>query len=1302
MLVALVLVVAAALAMQTRAFHRFVLAKITSAASTATGGRVDIGSYRFLWSGLELEFNDIVLHGAEPPSSAPLLHVDHVLVGLRILSLWRRQMELQEVIVDQPAIHLTVDKNGNTNLPHPSPAGARGGSTNVFDLAIGHAVVTQGDLDWNDRHIPLDAELRGFHADINFHPATTEYDGSLGYVDGRIRLGSFNPVQQSVELRFGATPAGLTLDSATVKAGASVISLTGRLEDYGRPQISGSYQASLSTTELGRILRTASLPEGQVDIRGTVLYASRPTRTLLNNLTLLGQFHSAVLAIRSPQLRARVRALNGEFRMSDGTLEARNLRAGLWGGSVNGSVTIADLSQEPTGKLSAALHGVSLDALSAAAGANQFQRAAITGTLNGTVQGTWKGSGENLRLRSDATITASAPVADAAAPAHPAIPLHGTLHVAYGSRGGISLHDSELATSHSMVTLNGSMGEHSNLSIRAQSDDLAEVDQLALIARKFASGNSSTTVIQPFGISGEAAFNGQLGGSMSRPELTGFLSGTNVKYQGTTLASVRTNLAVSPRNVALSQGELQTDNQGRMEFNVSAGLQDWSYTAQSPIRVELTAEQLRVATLERLASLHDPVTGLLTAQLSMQGTQSDLTGRGSAALTQAMGWNQPIQKLSGQFQAAGTRISSKLDLLTSAGSASGQVTYDFRTQAFSTHISLPGLQLGKLAALSQVKVPVTGVITASLEGSGTLKDPQLSAMVQAPKLSIERQDLTGLKLVATVAQRHAILTVNAAADGASIQARANVSLEADYTATASLDIGNIHLAEILASYFPQTEPGLSGEAELHASLRGPLKQPRQIEGEIEIPSLNLAYQSLKIGNASPVHAIYRGGVLTVQPCAFKGSGTNLQIQATVPLESAGGLQAKAAGDVDLHLLQLFYPDWNSSGRVNLSLEASGALRHPDVQGSVRVMDAALQPPGAPLGVQKLNAALALQNGRLDIQNLTAEAGGGTLSAQGFAAFQPVVQLNLRLNANHVRLRYPVGTRTLLNSTLVLTGSRASALLSGQVTIDRLSLTPEFDLATFADQFSGSSQVSSGQSFAQDIKLNVSLRSASVMAVANSQMSIQGSANLIVRGTAANPVILGRTDITDGEIFFNGQRYTVQSGVISFVNPVETEPVVNVHVAATIEQFDITINFEGPIDRMRTTYTSQPPLAPVDIINLIATGQTTEASALSPTTPQSVIAGQLASQVSSRVQKLAGISSLTIDPQVGSGQGNGIARVGVRERVTKNLYFSFSTDLANTADQTIQVEYQVSKRFAVSTMRDQNGIYTFQVKMHKSF
>ena len=101
-------------------------------------------------------------------------------------------------------------------------------------------------------------------------------------------------------------------------------------------------------------------------------------------------------------------------------------------------------------------------------------------------------------------------------------------------------------------------------------------------------------------------------------------------------------------------------------------------------------------------------------------------------------------------------------------------------------------------------------------------------------------------------------------------------------------------APCFAAFLPQVPSDVRGQAELHGTLHGPLKRRDQIEAEVDIPTLNLTYQSLQIGNASPIRAVYRGGVISIDACELKGTGTDLQIQAAIPLESS----SKLAGDGD--------------------------------------------------------------------------------------------------------------------------------------------------------------------------------------------------------------------------------------------------------------------------------------------------------------------------------------------------------------------------------------------------------------------
>jgi translocation and assembly module TamB len=183
-----------------------------------------------------------------------------------------------------------------------------------------------------------------------------------------------------------------------------------------------------------------------------------------------------------------------------------------------------------------------------------------------------------------------------------------------------------------------------------------------------------------------------------------------------------------------------------------------------------------------------------------------------------------------------------------------------------------------------------------------------------------------------------------------------------------------------------------------------------------------------------------------------------------------------------------------------------------------------------------------------------------------------------------------------------------------------------------------------------------------------------------------------------------KRYQIERGVIEFSNPNRTEPVLNLLLTTTINQYNLSLTFRGPLDKMQTSYVSDPPLPTADIINLIARGQTTQQAAASPSNfgASSLLAQGAASQVSGGVQKLAGLSSLSIDPTLGGNNSDPGARIAMQKRVTNNFLFTFATDVTSTQRELIQGEYQLTKRWSASVTRDENGGFAVDGKYHKRY
>jgi translocation and assembly module TamB len=510
---------------------------------------------------------------------------------------------------------------------------------------------------------------------------------------------------------------------------------------------------------------------------------------------------------------------------------------------------------------------------------------------------------------------------------------------------------------------------------------------------------------------------------------------------------------------------------------------------------------------------------------------------------------------------------------------------------------------------------------------------------------------------------------------------------------------------LLARFVPNSQHGADGELEIHGTLQGPLQTPAQLQARAEIPLLQLEAQTLKLANVSPIRMSYQNGIVNLENAELKGQDTDIRLSGTVPVQGGGAMNMTADGSVNLNILQPWTEGGHSSGMVNIQMKAQGPIAQPLIDGRVRIDNAVLSSDSLPVGIEAMNGDVSISGNRISITKLTANAGGGTINVTGTASYGQTSNFNLVMQANSVRIRQS-GVRSVMNADLAWNGSTDSSLLSGRVVVDKLAFNQGSDLNDILNNFSGDETVSDSSNFANNIKLNVAVQSAQSLNLASSQLSIAGSASLTAQGTAADPVLLGRVLLTNGEVFFLSKRFEIQSGTISFSNPVRTEPVVNLQVKTTIENYNITASIIGPVDQLKTTYTSDPALPTSDIINLLAFGQTTaesasNASSSSTATAESAVAGQAGSQVASQVQKLTGISQLTLNPLAGNNQNPG-SQVAIQQRVTGNLLLTFSTDITNAQNESVQIQYQINKKVGVSVLRDENGGYGIDVHYHKVF
>jgi translocation and assembly module TamB len=799
----------------------------------------------------------------------------------------------------------------------------------------------------------------------------------------------------------------------------------------------------------------------------------------------------------------------------------------------------------------------------------------------------------------------------------------------------------------------------------------------------------------------------------------GELSGANIRVRGTDWRLLRAQVDASSGGVEVKGGELETvagTETGSIKFSGRVGLTRWTVTKSSPFELTLNAQRLDAAQLARLAGSGTAVTGILNANVQAHGSAQNPMGEGHLELLHASVAGETIQSAAVQFNGDGNAAHANVKMAMAAGVATGVVTYypaqagsETRSEArYDAQVETHGFRLDQLQVVKGHNLSISGAMNLVAKGQGTLDDPQMTASIEIPQLRAQGQTIDHLALEANVAKHVANITLDTRAVNANIRGRATVQLTGEYLADAVLDTEAIPLQPLLATYAPSQAENVTGQTELHATLKGPLKDRARIEAHVVIPELSVHYQkSIDVAATGPIRADYANGVLTLERSGLKGTGTDIQFQGSLPLlDRTKPVALLLLGTVDLKLAQLFDPDVTSSGQLRFNINSNGAWSGPNFEGEVQIVNATYMSGDLPLGLANGNGTLTLTRDRLNITNFEASVGGGKLTARGGVVYHPSLQFDVSLAGQGVRLLYPEGVRQELSANLTLTGAADQATLRGQVNVDQLSFAPDFDLQTLSSSFGGGVAEPPSRGFVSDMRLNIAVRSSQNMNLVSRILSVGGSANLRITGTAAEPVVLGRINLTDGELLFQGNRYVLQGGVIDFLNPSRTDPNVNASLTTTIQQYNIGMRFEGPLERMRTSYTSDPALPPADIINLIAFGKTQEAANATATptnlTAEQSIASAVSGQVTSRVEKITGISTLSVDPTLGNSQQNGGATVTVQQRVTSKIFVTFSDDVTSTQRQVIQLQYQATPKVSVSGTRDQNGGFGFDTRITREW
>jgi translocation and assembly module TamB len=1338
----------------TAHFSNFVRQRVINVLQEATGGRVEIKSLHWSLRHLAVEVNDLTIHGLEGPGELPYAHVERLYARAKILSFVDARIALDFLEVNRPSVHLIIYPDGSTNQPTPkAKQSASGGSETrtIFDLQTNRVEVHEGMALLNQRAIPFQLAANDVGVEITYAPASDHYLGQLTCSDLTAQQGKAAAIHSKLDLSLEAGRDAVDLKSLHFTTGKTSVQASGNLVHYANPQWKLAAGGTVELTEVTALGGLDGLSGGSLDLAITGQGTGSSQYVVDGTVKLINVGYAIPYVQRIDGLNATTRLHITPEEIALPSLVARPRQGGIINADVRylnwrspDNLPASSPARQMVG-IHARVHGVRLSAVLQSVADPGFKDYGFDTLGEGPVNIDWTGAADDLTVAAKLVMTAPDSVAAGQ------VPLSGSVDAKYFQRGGrVQIYQLEAHSPASTLNTTGSIGvyplnEPSNLAVHLTSHNLNEFDRVLKVLN-LGIGDKKGISGLPIQLHGEATFDGTGFGSLDDPAFQGHLTATKFSSvfvipaaattaQKTTqpsggpvalpaagpAAAVSTmdwdhldavggysSSLVSVEHAALNRGTTVIHASGQLQAHrITRRRQE--FDDESPLTATAQVENASLTDLLALAGQNLPVTGTLNLQAHAGGTVGNLNGGANLTVQGGAIEGQPYHNLTASLNLSGQDIQlTKLTLLQDGGTVVGNGTYNLKSRSFLGNLDGSNFELAHFPQPKDPRLFVAGALKFDVHASGTLETPSLLAGVHLRNLVLGGQPAGALEVVVHTQGSTAYFTAQNSLAAAGLQVKGQTDLHGDFQTQANVLLTNLNIAPFLRAFHVQSVTGNSSIGGT-INVSGPLRDPKQASGDAEIDHFSVTLQNIPLQATGPLRASLHDGILNLTQVHITGPDTNVSVTGTAALTGDQELAIIGNGAVNMKLAQTFDPDITSSGHLDFNVNASGTIMQPSFSGRVQLTNVALALNDLPNGISKLNGSLIFDQNRLQVQDLVGTTGGGQLKFGGFLTYQQGIYGDFTATGKDIRVRYS-GISATADTTLHFQGSQANMLLSGNVQITRFIIGPNVDFASFAGS-SGASAPPNPTAASSHVRLDVHIFSAPQLDFQNSYAQLAGSVDLRIRGTVAQPAILGRINVTDGTATFAGTTYNLQRGQIFFTNPVKIEPFIDIDATTRVEEYDVTIGLHGNINQLSPTFRSEPPLPQADVISLLALGRTQEEQALYSQQEQGVgvdnttnalLGGALNAAVDSRVQKLFGGGSVKIDPTYVGTVGSSSARITVQQNISRNVQVTYATNVNATAQQLIQAQVDITQSLSILAVRDEAGVFSMVLRVRKRY
>ncbi len=921
------------------------------------------------------------------------------------------------------------------------------------------------------------------------------------------------------------------------------------------------------------------------------------------------------------------------------------------------------------------------------------------------------------------------------------VPVTGSLDYAFAG-GDVRLTAGQVATPETYVTFDGSTtwsGEGVRMPFHVTSANWQESDRfLAGIMTAF---GAPTSAIE---LDGAGEFDGVLLGAFRRPRIEGRFRGRGMRAFDVIWGDAVGDVVVEDAYANVTNA-IVTRNGSRITVNGQFSLGSPRRDRGEEINARVRLEGRPVPDLLEAFDLEGyPVSGTLSGDFHVYGPYTRPFGFGRMTIDQGAAYGEHFTAASAglRFEGNGVRLDG-IAIVKGAGTVTGSAYVGWNgTYSFNAEGRALAIETLDVANFPDVP-PLTGVMDFTAGGSASFAEPRYDVRVNVQDLFFGDEGVG--QCTGRLGVRDTLLTyeLEAASPRLAVSGTGRIDFRETAAAELSFRVSDTSLDPYVRVFKPDLSPYTTATASGTIRVLGDLNNRDALRVSTRVEQLDLRLVDYRLRNQGPIELAVDGQTLRLETLQVVGDDTALDVTGSVDLPRQT-LSLQAQGAANLAVLQGFVRDVRSSGRADVSALIGGTVAQPMVSGQAMLTAGRLRHFSFPHALEDLNGVVTFNASgvRLDdpgyTTTLNGKLGGGAVTFAGRIGLSgyEVSEFDVSATGSDMRLRFPEGMRSVVDAALALQGPAAGPVLSGVVTVKSATWTRGIDASSnvfsFGSDNDGSLSTAPGSlASASTLPLRYDVRvvAPATLRIANDQAQIVASSELNLRGRFDRPILFGRAEIERGDVRFEGRRYQVTRGSLDFTNPNRIQPFFDIEAETRVrvprQTYRVSLRMTGTTERMQPEFTSDPPLAPIDILTLLfsdtaPTGDIELASLKAPNQREQdllqaratrALTGVLSDEVGRVVQQTFGVDSFQITPlltdvdqQSSRLNVNPAARVTIGKRISDRVYLTYARSLSSSTrdDELILLEYDQNDSLGWVLSQNEDRTYALEVRKRHLF